>query len=228
MTGLQELSSSPLFHTLAPNDITAFLTCVQPQALHLPKGTTLIDVDDPITHVVLITKGRILLFHDECSGHISMVEKLYPGDLYGQEAVFTSTPLSPVRLTAGEDSDLLLFNPRVFYQHCAFSCSIHQTVARNMLHILSQRLVRLTQKVTYLSCSSLKSKVALYLLHEGKKVSPGQAFTIPFNREDLAAYLNTQRPSLSRILTQLRKEGKIDYKRSTFRILDEKGLRDIE
>lgn len=228
MLDVKVLLSFPLFEHLSEDEIQAFLDCVQPKLCHAHAGMTLMDVDEPIEYVLLLVKGQLRLLHDEYSGHNSILDHLSPGDLYGQESVFCDESRAFSRLTVAEDSAYLLFPPNTFYQHCASSCRAHQIITRNMLQILSRHLSRLNQKITYLSCASLKSKVSLYLLHQSRTVKKGEAFTVAFNREDLAAYLNTQRPSLSRVLTQMKEEGLIDFKRSTFKILDEEGLRVVE
>lgn len=228
MYDFDEVLPSPLFESLSKEEVRNFLNCVQPRVCQVPEGMTIYSAEDPVDSILLVLKGQLLLIHDEYSGHSSILDHLSPGDLYGQEAVFCKEARSLGRLTAAEDSTYLLFSPKTFYQHCSVACHAHQTITRNMLQILSRRLTRLNQKIAYLSCASLKSKVSLYLLHQSQDVEDGQPFTIPFNREALAAYLNTQRPSLSRILTQMKEEGLIDYNRSTFRILDEEGLRRVD
>ena len=44
-------------------------------------------------------------------------------------------------------------------------------------------------------------------------------FAIPFNRQQLADYLEVDRAALSKVLARMRDEGVIDFDRSTFRLL---------
>ena len=46
----------------------------------------------------------------------------------------------------------------------------------------------------------------------------GESFTLPLSREDMAAYLGTNRSALSRELGKMRDEGIIEFERNSFKI----------
>ncbi|MCI9040456.1 Crp/Fnr family transcriptional regulator [Dubosiella newyorkensis] len=47
-------------------------------------------------------------------------------------------------------------------------------------------------------------------------------FTIPFNREQMASYLNVERSALSKELGKMKKEGLINFHRNRFCLLKKK------
>lgn len=224
----QILKDSPLFQELSENDIEKFLTCTQPGISRARAGTTVIEEGDSLHDVYVVLSGQLFILHTEYGGHTTIMDYLSPGQLYGQHAVFQKDALAQGKLVAEKDSSFLVFNHSTFYQHCSVACHCHQIITRNMMGLLSGQLTRLNKKISYLSCSSLKKKVALYLFDQSQGYQENQAFEIPFNREDFASYLNTQRPSLSRVLRQMKEAGLIDYERSTFRILDLEALTQVE
>lgn len=225
---LSILAASPLFQGLETADIKKFLDCAKPQILEADAGATLKEQGEPLQHVLLLLKGSILLLHTEYGGHTTIIDYISTGDIYGQNSVFNEHAQAQARISAETPIQYMLFKGSIFYRHCSLSCVCHQIVTRNMIQLLSSQLSRLSEKIAYLSCSSLKGKIALYLRNQSRNVPVGQPFIIPFNREDMALYLNTQRPSLSRALRQMKEDGWIDYERSVFRILDPHALINLE
>ena len=74
---------------------------------------------------------------------------------------------------------------------------------------------------------SLKQRVAAFLLEESEtQQSRSSIVSLSLNREELAAFLNTTRPSLSRMLQQMQEEGLLRIvSRSQIEITDEEGLK---
>ena len=69
------------------------------------------------------------------------------------------------------------------------------------------------------SAKNIRTRVMKYLSHlaieENSKI-----FTIPFNRQEMADYLNVERTALSKELSKMQKEGLISYYKNTFKILE--------
>ena len=57
-----------------------------------------------------------------------------------------------------------------------------------------------------------------YLLMEAKAAG-SDTFTIPYDRQALADYLEVERSAMSAELSKLRKDGIIEFDRSRFRLL---------
>ena len=56
----------------------------------------------------------------------------------------------------------------------------------------------------------------------GKKVQKNKSriFAIPYDRQELADYLGVERSAMSAELSKLRREGRIDYHKNQFKILE--------
>jgi CRP-like cAMP-binding protein len=51
--------------------------------------------------------------------------------------------------------------------------------------------------------------------------------TLPLNREDLADYLGVNRSALSRELSNMKSDGLIEYKKSSFSILNYAAMKEL-
>ena len=74
------------------------------------------------------------------------------------------------------------------------------------------------EKTEILCKKTLRSKILAYLEQEARNQGSRQ-FTIPFNRTDLANYLDADRSALTRELARMKEEGLVDYNKNTFAIL---------
>ena len=57
-----------------------------------------------------------------------------------------------------------------------------------------------------------------YLLSQAK-IQGSNSFSIPYDRQELADYLEVDRSGLSAEMSKLKKEGVLDYYKSDFRLL---------
>ena len=70
------------------------------------------------------------------------------------------------------------------------------------------------RRSAYLVEPRLRERVLRYL----RDMSPpaGEWFTVPLDRQGMARFLGADRSALSRLLSQLRDEGLIEYRKSEF------------
>ena len=85
-----------------------------------------------------------------------------------------------------------------------------------MFMIISGQYFASSDRLYYLSRKSLRLKISAYLTDTA---AGSDTFKIPFNRDELASYLCTDRSALSRELSRMRSDGLIDFKGKSFRLL---------
>ncbi len=73
-----------------------------------------------------------------------------------------------------------------------------------MLQLFAEKAEKCNRQIEVLTSGNLRQRVAAYLL---ENCDPDYRVRLHMNREDLAVYLNTTRPSLSRMLLTLQDEG---------------------
>ena len=94
-------------------------------------------------------------------------------------------------------------------------------ITRNMLEIQSEKNVSMTRKLHLLSGTTLRERISLWLLEQAGE---DNIVNLTMNREELADYLGTTRPSLSRELMKMQQEKLIEADRSVIRIIDRETL----
>ena len=75
----------------------------------------------------------------------------------------------------------------------------------------------LSTRIFYTSSKSVRSRVMTFLSAQAVK-NDNMEFTIPFNRQQMADYLNLDRSALSKELCRMRDEGILSFRKNKFRL----------
>ena len=119
-------------------------------------------------------------------------------------------------------SDLVLFLPfRQIMGGCRECCPAHARLRENLIGEIAQKYWAQRRRLGYLSASSLRGRIAMYLLD---RAGDAATFSLGLSRENMADYLCVNRSALSRELARMKQEGLLDYYRDTFRLLDTEAL----
>ena len=83
---------------------------------------------------------------------------------------------------------------------------------------LAIKTIQFHQKIEISSKRTTRDKLMCYLMMQAKK-SGSHTFTIPFDRQELADYLEVDRSGLSAEIGKLRREGVLECEKNSFRLL---------
>ena len=98
---------------------------------------------------------------------------------------------------------------------CPASCGFHSELIRNLTVVLAEKNLGLTRKIRLITPRSLRERVLAYLSQEALRQGKDE-ITIPFNRQQMADFLNVDRSALSGELSKMQKEGLIEYHKNRF------------
>ena len=158
------------------------------------------------------------MVREDYYGNRSIVAHIGPRQLFGEAYAFAGTQALPVSVIADEDSAILLLDSRRITTCCSHACAFHSQVIFNLLHLVAENNLVLHQKIQITSKRTTREKLMAYLLNQAKMHS-SNSFTIPYDRQELADYLEVDRSGLSAEISKLRKEKIIDSEKSNFTLL---------
>ena len=101
---------------------------------------------------------------------------------------------------------------------CCNACAFHSRIIFNLLQIVARKNLAMHRKALITAKRTTLEKLMTYLLLQAKEAGRAD-FSIPFDRQGLADYLEVDRSGLSAEMSKLKKEGVLDYFRSDFRLL---------
>lgn len=126
------------------------------------------------------------------------------GEEFGEVEMFLRQSAYSGYAKAKNEVSVLEVSQNFFGGRCERNCVHHSKVAFNMLQLFAEKAEKCNRQIEVLTSGNLRQRVAAYLL---ENCNPDYRVRLHMNREDLAVYLNTTRPSLSRMLLTLQDEG---------------------
>ena len=152
--------------------------------------------------------GKVIKIED-----ITPTRPLAPAFLFGKQNKY------PVNITSGEDA-LLLSIPR---DRFLVILQESEKVLINFINIVSSRGQFLSNKIKFLSFTTIKGKLAQYLLDLSAQTS-SMSFTLPHSQSQLSELFGVTRPSIGRAISELNRDGVFRTEGKRIEILDHAGL----
>ena len=168
--------------------------------------------------VGMVLDGSVLVFSDDFWGNRTILAHVERGGLFGEAFSFARVESLPVSVTAAEKTEVLFINCERIITVCPSACEFHNRLVRNMLKILAEKNMTLTQKIGHMGKRTTREKILSYLSEQAKKAG-GESFTIPLNRQEMADYLAVDRSAMSKELGRLKEEGQISFHKNQFQLL---------
>jgi len=218
ITALLSLRDSLLFSNIADEDLLKLSGCIDARERDVARDSFVLCMGDPVRLVYYILSGSMFIVEDDFWGNRSIIETLPKDTLFGEAYVFSSMENHLVSVIAAQDSKILEINPAKLFETCSNRCGCHTQLSRNTLRIVSEKIVRLTEKVGHIMQRTIREKILSYLSLCAQR-EKGDSFYIPYSRQQLADYLCVDRSALSHELSRLKKQGMINYHKNHFELL---------
>ena len=183
------------------------------------KGSCIAYQGDKVTALYILTKGKVKTEMVSDPGLTLPIEEIAAPYPLAAAFLFADNNRFPVDVIALEDVDLILISKETIEQQMA-ACP---HFLRGFLAFSANRMQFLSERLKIFSLKGMKTKLAFYIVQHAKD----GAFDLERSVHSLAEYFGVERPSLSRVLSEMVKDGVIAYKGGKGRILDYKALREM-
>lgn len=214
----QILKTCPLFDGIASPEIDAMLHCLGAKQIFVQKGQTIFREGDPAIYVGIVLSGSVRLVREDYHGNRSIVAHMSPGMVFGETYACAGVTALPISIVADEDSTCLLIDCRRITVSCTNACAFHSRTIFNLLRLVANQNLVFDQKIEITSKRTTREKLMAYLMAQAK-LSGKEEFSIPYDRQALADYLEVDRSGLSAEISKLRREGKLICNKNSFRLL---------
>lgn len=209
------LTKSPLFKGIDEYSIPSMMGCLRAREKNFAKNEYIFHAGSSSAEIGIVLTGSVQVIKEDVWGNNTILTQLTEGMLFGEAFVIGNAEKIPVSVYAIQPSRILFLDKERTVTPCSSACEFHFAVSHNMLKILAQKNIFLTERMEHLSKRTLREKVLSYLSVASQKAG-SMEFTIPFDRQGLADYLAADRSALSAVLGKLKKEGIIDFKKNVF------------
>ena len=151
-------------------------------------------------------------------GNKSILAAAVPGDIFAEEFACSGAEVLPLSAIAIEESEVMFIECDKILHTCSNNCGFHQKLIYNLMRGLAEKSIGFHKRMEIISKRTTRDKLLAYLSHEARSAGGGY-FDIPFDRQELADYLEVDRSGLSQEISKLKREGIIDADKNHFRIL---------
>jgi len=223
------LSGSALFRGIPPEELARDFLRHGGSRRSVPEGRLLSSAGDPYERLILLLAGSLLATLDDERGRSLLVAELKAPEAVAPGILFAPDPMLPVSLSAKGSCDILLVSRGVVLE----LCRRRERFLSNLLGLLGSRIQGLAAALRAARWSPLSARLAAYLLEQaarsggagrGETAFQRGVVRLPHTREEIARLVGAERPSVSRSLSALAREGFIACRGREVTILDRQGL----
>jgi len=217
----QTLTRVPIFSGLTETEL-AFLA--QRTVLRrFTAGETVFSEGEPCAGLYVVESGHVRIFKSSPGGREQVLSIEGPGGSVAELPVFDGGNY-PASVSAIDDATLLFVSKQDFQSLCL----AHPQVALKVLRVVGARLRRLVSIIEELSFTTVRHRLAAFLVRlaktSGNRSAHGITITLPANNQELASQIGTVRELVSRNLSRFQAEGMLKVEGRNVVVTDLKAL----
>ncbi len=221
---LQILRQLPFFKDLPDAAIPAISPLFREQGYE--PGQTIFFAGDPATRLYVVAAGKVKVLRHALTGQEVVLDILLPGEFFGSLPVL-GEDVYPDTAQAHTTCCILTITGDDFRQ----ILQRYPPVSLALLEVVSARLRDAQGVIHQLSAAPVESRVAATLLALGEKAGEQRGsellIQLPLTRQDLADMTGATLETVSRVMSQFRKQKLVRSGRGWVAIIDEKRLSEL-
>ena len=212
------LQTCGLFAGIAENQLLPMLSCLRATVRTYEKNQVILSEGDTADRIGVVLSGAVQLVRVDYYGNRSILTELQPAGMFGESFACADVARMPVDVVATEKSDVLFIDAKRILHVCSSACGFHNQLIYNLMKLVATKNLIFHQKLEIISKRSTREKLMTYLMMQAKQQN-SNSFTVLFDRQELADYLEVDRSGLSAELSKLRKEGVLECRKNHFTLL---------
>lgn len=212
---VETLKSCVLFNNFNEKEILDILDNINYKKTPYKKGETIALEDDPISTIGIILSGSVEIQKNYPSGKTLTINHMHTGNIFGEVIIFSNRDTYPSTIVTLQDSQILFISK----DNIIKLCTLNSVFLNNFMQLLSNRILTLSKGLKDISHQTIREKISNYLLNEYKKQN-NLKIRVNYSRQEMADYFGIARPSLSRELVNMKKDGLIEFRKKTITILN--------
>lgn len=212
------LRECPLFNNIEDENLMIMLKCLGARVEVFDRKYTIMAEGNPAKFIGVVLSGSAQIIQIDYYGNRSILSNIEPSEVFADAFACSAIDSLPVTIIANEPSEIMLIDCNHILHTCANNCGFHNQLIFNLMQVLAKKVIMFHQKIEIISKRSTREKLLTYLMLYAKKLNRN-SFDIPFDRQELADYLEVDRSGLSAEISKLRQEGILESHKKHFKLL---------
>ncbi len=213
-----EIQDTVLFEGMSESEVREALCLLDSQEKSYTKGEAVLHAGSCTKQIGLVLQGSVTVESNDLWGNRTILGLAGSGELFAESyALLAREPLM-VDVIANEPSQILFLTIAKVLNDSIGPKIWQSRMIRNLLRISAQKNLLLSERSFHISQKSVRARIMAYLNSVSLKKGSLE-FTIPFDRQQLADYLNLDRTAVSKELGHMQREGILEFKKNHFRLI---------
>ena len=160
----------------------------------------------------VVLRGTVHIENLDLWGSKSILSSISAGQAFAETYALCGDVMM-VDAVAAEECEVLFVNISAFSGGAPGT--VHEKLLRNLLTVSMRKNLSLSQRIFCTTPKTVRGRLLTYFSAQAAR-SGSLQFEIPFNRQQLADYLNLDRSALSKELCKMRDEGLLTFEKNRF------------
>jgi CRP-like cAMP-binding protein len=215
---LNILKKCPLFENIEEENLLRMLVCLGARVEYFDKKCTVFFEGSPAKCLGIVLSGSVQTVQIDFDGNRSILGEMNASEIFAEAFACAEVTALPVSIIMNEPGEIMLIECSHVLHTCSNHCGFHQQLIFNLMKDLALKTLFFHQRMEITSKRTTREKLLAYLHSQAKKTG-SFSFEIPFDRQELADFLEVDRSGLSSEIGKLKKEGIIQAEKNKFTIL---------
>ena len=214
----EKLKKTVVFRGMEDDELDAALAALGAAERKYAKDEVILHAGSTTDMMGLVLEGSVRIESNDIWGNRTILSHIAPGQVFAETYAIVENAALLVDAVANRESKVLMLGigSAGILGHDASLWRLKLTA--NMLSISMQKNLMLSGRSFHTSPKSIRGRVMAYLSSVSLQ-SGSDEFDIPFDRQQLADYLNVERTALSKEIGKMKQDGMLNERKNHFRIL---------
>ena len=213
----ESVLNSEVFRAMTVQEVEAALQAFRVYEKSFQKDEIIMHAGSTTGEMGIILSGSVTIENDDIWGNRTILHLAEADDFFAETyAILGDEPLM-INVRANEDCRILFM--RIGEKPMENLSPWRMKFVRNLLMITSRRNLMLSSRSFHTSPKTIRGRIMAYLDTMSHR-RHSREFDIPFDRQQMADYLNVERTALSKELGKMKHDGLIEFRHNHFKILE--------
>ena len=215
---VNKVRNTVIFHGMSEKEISDALEGLNAVTKKYKKGTTILHAGSVTKRMGLVLEGGVTIENNDVWGNRTILSHVGKNQFFAETYGLLANEPMLVDVVANEDCRILFLTIGSLHRGSQMPESWTTKIMRNLLTIFAHKNLMLSGRSFHTSPKTIRGRVMAYLNSNAMQKNRTE-FDIPFDRQQMADYLNVERTALSKELGKMKAAGLIDYRKQRFTLL---------
>lgn len=208
-----------LFKNINTEDCKRMITCFNADIRRYKSGSCIANYDEYNDKIGIVLSGRAVMVRYDINGVRTIIESLEEQSIFGAFFTFNISKRNTIEIISETDCEIMFVRRSEITKRCEKACQCHSKVVENLLALMSEKTISLSERIEVLSQRSIEDKLISCLEIIEDKTPDGKTPQIPFSTTALSDYLCVNRSALQREISKLKNAGVLTISKRKFKFL---------